>query len=111
MVRMTPSDRRRHTYLLGQTGTGKTTLMENMMLQDIVSGQGICLIDPHGTGIEEILGMIPQERANDVVIFDPSDVTNPLGLNMLEFDPKFPEQKTFIVNEMLSIFQKLFLAE
>ncbi len=111
VIRMTKSDRRRHFYLLGQTGTGKSTLMENMAHQDILNGDGVAFIDPHGTAIERILGLIPRERINDVVIFDPSDISKPLGLNMLEFDPRFPEQKTFIVNELLSIFQKLFLAE
>ncbi len=111
VVRMAKSDRRRHLYVLGQTGTGKSTLMENMIYQDIVNGDGVAFIDPHGTAIESILGFIPKERLDDVIIFDPADIERPLGLNMLEFDPKFPEQKTFIVNEMLGIFQKLFLAE
>ncbi|HVZ11261.1 MAG TPA: hypothetical protein VG941_02515 [Candidatus Paceibacterota bacterium] len=110
-IRLDRSDRRRHLYLLGQTGTGKTTLMKNMMVQDIAAGDGVCFIDPHGTGVEEILELIPPERAADVIVFDPADIQYPLGLNMLEFDPRFPEQKTFIVNELLSIFQKLFLAE
>ena len=111
VVRITRNDRRRHLYVLGQTGTGKSTFMENMIYQDIVNGDGACFIDPHGTAIEAILGFIPKERIDDVIVFDPADVAKPLGLNMLEFDPKFPEQKTFIVNEMLGIFQKLFLAE
>ncbi|HWA64264.1 MAG TPA: hypothetical protein VG866_00160 [Candidatus Paceibacterota bacterium] len=110
-IRMDRSDRRRHMYLLGQTGTGKTTLIKNMIVQDIAAGDGVCFIDPHGTGIEEVLELIPPERASDVIVFDPSDIAHAIGLNMLEFDPRFPEQKTFIVNELLSIFQKLFLAE
>jgi len=111
VVRMAKSDRRRHLYTLGQTGTGKSTLMENMIYQDIINGDGVAFIDPHGTAIEAILGFIPKNRIDDVIVFDPADVDRPLGLNMLEFDPKFSEQKTFIVNEMLGIFQKLFLAE
>ena len=111
LIRMTKSDRRRHFYLLGQTGTGKSTLMENMIYQDILNGDGVAFVDPHGTATERILGLIPPERMADVIIFDPADVARPLGLNMLEFDPNLPEQKTFIVNELLSIFQKLFLAE
>ena len=110
-IRMTKSDRRRHFYLLGQTGTGKSTLMENMIYQDILNGEGVAFVDPHGTAIERILGLIPPERMDDVIVFDPADVARPLGLNMLEFDPNFPEQKTFIVNELLDIFQKLFLSE
>lgn len=110
-VRMTKNDRRRHFYVLGQTGTGKSTLMENMIYQDIANGDGGAFIDPHGTAIEKILATIPPERIQDVVVFDPADIGRPLGVNMLEYDPRFPEQKTFIVNELLSIFQKLFLAE
>jgi len=110
-VRMTKNDRRRHFYVLGQTGTGKSTLMENMIYQDIADGEGVAFIDPHGTAIEKIMGMIPSERMEDVVVFDPSDTGRPLGINMLEYDINHPEQKTFIVNELLSIFQKLFLAE
>jgi len=111
MIRMTRNDRGRHFYILGQTGTGKSTLMENMIQQDINNGEGLAFIDPHGTAVEKVLGMIPKERLEDVIVFDPSDTARPLGLNMLEFDPNFPEQKTFIVNEMLGIFQKLFTAE
>lgn len=111
VVRMTKNDRRRHFYTLGQTGTGKSTLMENMIFQDIMNGDGAAFIDPHGTAIEKILGTIPPERMQDVVVFDPADVGRPIGINMLEYDIRYPEQKTFIVNELLSIFQKLFLAE
>ena len=111
MVRMADSDRRRHFYVLGQTGTGKSTLMENMIYQDILNGDGVAFIDPHGTAIDKILTTIPPERMEDVIVFDPADVGRPIGINMLEYDIRYPEQKTFIVNELLSIFQKLFLAE
>ncbi len=110
-IRMTRNDRRRHLYILGQTGTGKSTLMENLIYQDILNGDGVAFIDPHGTAINNILGLIPKERVDDIIVFDPADTARPLGINMLEFDPNYPEQKTFIVNELLSIFQKLFLAE
>lgn len=110
-VRMSKNDRRRHFYVLGQTGTGKSTMMESMIYQDIVNGDGVAFIDPHGSAIEKVLGVIPLERMEDVIIFDPSDLGRPLGINMLEYDIRYPEQKTFIVNELLSIFQKLFLAE
>lgn len=111
LIRMTKNDRRRHFYVLGQTGTGKSTLMENMIYQDIANGDGVAFIDPHGTAIEKILGTIPPERMQEIIIFDPADTGRPLGINMLEYDIRYPEQKTFIVNELLSIFQKLFLAE
>lgn len=107
-VFITPDDRMRHFYVVGQTGTGKTTLLKNMMVQDILAGHGICMIDPHGSDIEEILGSIPQNRMEDVIYFDPAYIERPMSLNMLEFDRRFPEQKIFVVNEMLAIFNKLF---
>jgi len=103
-----PLDRLRHMYVIGQTGTGKTTFLKNMIVQDIENGEGICFIDPHGSDIEDILANIPPERFDDVIYFDPAHIDDPMALNMLEYDPKKPEQKTFIVNEMLSIFNKLF---
>lgn len=104
----TQEDRLRHFYIIGQTGTGKTTLMKNMITQDILAGHGVCMIDPHGTDIEDVLGIVPPERAQDVIYFDPSRMDRVVGLNMLEYDPKKPEQKTFVVNELFSIFQKLY---
>jgi hypothetical protein len=101
-------DRLRHFYIIGQTGTGKTTLMKNMIVQDIQRGDGVCMIDPHGTDIEDVLGAVPPERADDVIYFDPSNLDNVVGLNMLEYDYDKPEQKTFVVNELFSIFQKLY---
>ncbi|MEX0909673.1 MAG: DUF87 domain-containing protein [Candidatus Paceibacterota bacterium] len=105
---VTPDDRLRHLYVIGQTGTGKSTLLKNMITQDILNGEGVCMIDPHGSDIEDILAIVPPERYEDVIYFDPSDQTRPMGLNMLEYDRTRPEQKTFVVNEMLSIFNKLF---
>lgn len=111
LVYITEEDRRRHVYVVGQTGTGKSNLLVNMAAADIAAGKGVGVIDPHGDLIEAILGLIPDSRKNDVIVFDPGDIANPVGLNMLEYDPARPEQKTFIVNEMQSIFNKLFLAE
>lgn len=105
---LTEDDRLRHFYVIGQTGTGKSTLLKNMVVQDIIKGNGVCMIDPHGSDIEDILAVIPPERFQDVIYFDPSDQARPMGLNMLEYDRTRPEQKTFVVNEMLSIFNKLF---
>ncbi|HEU5114172.1 MAG TPA: DUF87 domain-containing protein, partial [Candidatus Paceibacterota bacterium] len=107
-VFLTPEDRLRHFYVIGQTGTGKTTLLKNMIAQDIKSGQGLCFIDPHGSDVQDILALVPPERVKDVIYFDPAYVDRPMALNMLEYDRRFPEQKTFVVNEMLSIFNKLF---
>ena len=107
-IRMTDDDRRRHTYIIGQTGTGKSTLLKEMAKQDAREGKGFCVIDPHGEMVEDILTAIPKERAEDVILFDPSDVERPFGLNMLEFDPARPEQKTFVINEMIGIFDQLY---
>ena len=107
-IKITPEDRLRHFYVIGQTGTGKTTLLKTMIRQDILAGEGVCMIDPHGSDIQEVLSFVPPERYDDVIYFDPSYTERPMGLNMLEFDTRFPEQKTFVVNEMLSIFNKLF---
>lgn len=107
-IRLAPSDRRRHFYTIGQTGTGKTTILQEMAKQDAREGRGFCFIDPHGDAIEDILTSIPKERAQDVVFFDPSDVERPFGLNMMEYDPAHPEQMTFVINEMIGIFDQLY---
>lgn len=105
---LTPLDRLRHLYVIGQTGVGKTTMIKNMMVQDIKEGAGVCYIDPHGTDIVDVLAAIPPERMDDLIYFDPANMEKVMGLNMLEYDMKFPEQKTFVVNELFSIFQKLY---
>ena len=107
-VFLSKEDRVRHCYVVGQTGTGKTTILKNMAIQDIKNGHGICFIDPHGNDIEEILANIPAEREEDVIYFDPAYTARPMGLNMLEYDTNYPEQKIFVINELLSIFNKLF---
>ncbi|MFA5773425.1 MAG: hypothetical protein WC908_02000 [Candidatus Paceibacterota bacterium] len=107
-IHMTREDRMRHLYVIGQTGTGKTTILKNMIAQDIKNGDGCCFIDPHGTDIQDILSYVPKERIDDVIYFDPAYTARPMGLNMLEYDPKYPEQKTFVVNELMGIFNKLF---
>lgn len=101
-------DRLRHMYVIGQTGTGKTVFLKNMIIQDIQRGNGCCFIDPHGTDVMSILANIPPERYKDVIYFDPSYAERPMALNMLEYDRSHPEQKTFVVNELFSIFQKLY---
>ncbi len=107
-VRFAPSDRLRHAYVIGQTGTGKTGLIKNMILQDIRNGEGVAFIDPHGTDIEDILAAIPPERIQDVIYFDPAYTARPMGLNMLEYDRSKPEMKTFVVDEVYGIFRKLY---
>ncbi len=107
-VRIMPEDRLRHFYIIGQTGTGKTHVMRNMIIQDIEEGKGVCFIDPHGDMVEDILGCVPAARIKDVIYFNPGDVARPMGLNMLEYDTNYPEQKTFVINELLEIFNKLY---
>ncbi len=103
------ADRRRHSYFVGQTGTGKSGLLREMIRHDIENGEGVAVIDPHGDLIKDTLANIPKERMKDVVLFDPSDIERPIGLNMLEW--KMEVQKDFAVQEMISIFYKLFSAE
>lgn len=107
-VYMAPEDRLRHMYVIGQTGVGKSSILKNLIMQDIENGEGVCFIDPHGNDIQDILSKIPKHRFDDVIYFDPSHTERPMALNMLEYDPAFPEQKTFVVNELFSIFQKLY---
>ncbi len=104
-IHMARDDRRRHMYILGRTGVGKTEIMKYMSVQDIQNGDGVCIIDPHGDFIEDVLPHIPKERAEDVILFDPYDTDRPMGLNMLEVTSE--EQKDFAVQEMISIFYKL----
>ncbi len=110
-VYITDEDRKRHVYMVGQTGTGKSTLLGNMIISDIRRGKGVAIIDPHGELVETALMHIPEERKKDVIFFDPADLWRPLGLNMLDYNFDRPEEKTFIVNEMQSIFNKLFPPE
>lgn len=107
VIRIAEDDRRRHLYVLGQTGTGKSTSMINMIISDIRDGKGICYIDPHGQDLEEhVLPYIPKERAEDVIVFDASDTTRPMGLNL--FTAKTPEQKDFVINEAISMLYRLY---
>lgn len=107
-IYLKPEDRLRHMYIIGQTGTGKTGIMMNMIRQDILNGHGVCYIDPHGNDIQRILSYIPKERLDDVIYFDPADIERPMGLNMLEYDRSRPEQKTLVINELVGIFNQLF---
>lgn len=109
IVRIAPEDRRRHIYVIGQTGTGKSTMLQEMIRQDIEIGEGVAVIDPHGDLVEYTLSHVPQHRWKDVVVFDPSDLERPIGINMLEAFSI--EEKDFVVQEMISIFYKLFPPE
>lgn len=107
-IHIKKEDRRRHHYIIGKSGTGKSVMLTNMAIQDIENGDGICLLDPHGDLVSDILERIPPERAEDVILFAPADTERPLALNLLEYDPRYPEQKTFVINEMIKIFDKLY---
>ncbi len=99
-------DRRRHMYIVGQTGVGKSYFMANMILQDIYAGRGVAVLDPHGSLAEEILRRVPPERAEDVIYFNPADTERPIGLNILEHKSEF--EKHEIVNSFLALMKKLF---
>jgi hypothetical protein len=98
-------DRRRHMYIIGKTGMGKTTMLENMVLHDIYNGHGIGIVDPHGDFAEKILDFIPANRINDVVYFNPADGDNPIGFNVLEVHSE--EQKFLIAAGLMGVFKKI----
>ncbi len=102
-------DRQRHMYIIGKSGSGKTVFIQTLALQDIMRGEGVCVLDPHGDMIEWLLGHIPKSRIDDVVLFDPSDLDRPVGLNMLEVNQE--SQQDMATSEMISIFYKLFPPE
>ncbi|MDD5222310.1 MAG: type IV secretion system DNA-binding domain-containing protein, partial [Patescibacteria group bacterium] len=86
IIRIKRDDRRRHVYLIGKTGVGKSVLISNMAIQDIENGEGVCVIDPNGDLVENILANVPKERAEDVIYFNPANIDRPMGLNLLEYD-------------------------
>lgn len=105
-IRLSQTDRRRHSYIIGQTGTGKSGLLENLALQDMLDGRGFAFVDPHGDSAEKLLGMVPKERVEDVIYFSPGDMNNPVGLNLFEFDNE--EQKDFLVQEAIAMLYRLY---
>ncbi|PIR79789.1 MAG: hypothetical protein COU25_03415 [Candidatus Levybacteria bacterium CG10_big_fil_rev_8_21_14_0_10_35_13] len=98
-------DRRRHMYVIGKTGVGKSEFLKDMILQDIKNGEGVCFVDPHDT-IDKLLPLIPPERAEDVILFDPSDTERPMGLNMLEAQTE--QERHFIVSSIVGLMYKLY---
>jgi len=105
-VRIRLDDRRRHIFMIGKTGVGKTTLYTNIIEQDMTEGRGCCFIDPLGDAIEDLLGKVPENRLDDVILFDPSDTDYPMGLNLLEWHTL--DEKDFLIQEAIQIFYKLF---
>jgi len=105
-VYMGPYDRKRHMYIIGKTGTGKTEFLKEMIMQDIRNGQGLAVVDPHGDLVDDIMQLIPASRAEDVILFDPSDVERPMGFNMLEAQTE--QQKHLMVTSVIGLMYKLF---
>lgn len=105
-IRLGTGDRRRHSYIIGQTGTGKSGLLENLALQDMLDGKGFAFVDPHGDSAERLLGMVPKERVEDVIYFNPGDMENPIGLNLFEYDT--PDQRDFLVQEAIAMLYRLY---
>jgi hypothetical protein len=105
-VYLTNEDRLRHIYIIGKTGVGKSELLLDLIMQDIRAGKGLCFMDPHGDAVEDILQLIPPERAEDVIYFNPSDVERPMGINLLE--AKTEDQKHFAAAAVINMMYKLF---
>lgn len=105
-IRLSLGDRQRHMYAVGQTGTGKSTFLENLALQDMLDGNGFAFVDPHGDTAEKLLSMVPKERTEDVIYFSPADMDYPMGLNLFEFNT--PDQKDFLIQEALNMLYKLY---
>ncbi len=105
-IRIALKDRQRHMYAVGQTGTGKSTFLENLALQDMLNGDGFAFVDPHGDTVERLLSMVPKERTEDIIYFCPADMDYPMGLNLFEFDN--PDQKDFLIQETINMLYKLY---
>jgi len=99
-------DRRYHMYIIGKTGMGKTTLLMNMVLNDIRNGEGVCFIDPHGDAVEKLLEYIPKERTEDLIYFNPADINNPIPINLLEETD--PDKRHLVVSGIISVFKKIY---
>lgn len=98
-------DRRRHMYMIGKTGMGKSTLLENMIIQDIQNGKGLAVVDPHGDLVEKVINYIPSHRVNDVIYFNPSDMDHPIAFNILE--QVSAEYKNLVSNGLVGVFKKI----
>lgn len=112
-IGLTADERRRHVYILGATGTGKSTMLLSMIKQDVDNMKGLCVVDPHGDLIEQIISVIPTHRISDVVYFNPDDIGYPMGINLLELTPGLSDEdaireKEFIAESIISVFQKIY---
>lgn len=105
-IRLSENDRRRHAYVIGATGMGKSVLLSNIACQDMEAGRGFAFIDPHGDVVEDILSKVPENRIDDVIYFDPGNIEHPIGMNMFEWETE--DQKDFIVQEGINMLQSLY---
>lgn len=105
-IRLSTNDRRRHTYIIGQTGVGKSVFLENLAYQDMHDGRGFAFIDPHGDSVEQLLANVPKERVEDIIYFNPGDLDNPIGLNLFEWDTE--DQKDFLIQETINMLYSLY---
>lgn len=105
-IYLSDEDRMRHMYILGRTGTGKTEFLKSLIIQDMREGKGLCFLEPHGEGIDELLELVPPERAEDVIVFDPSDTERPMGFNLLEVNN--PEEMHFVASSVINLMYKLY---
>ena len=106
VIRLSTKDRQRHTYVIGATGMGKSILLTNLAYQDMCDGRGFAFIDPHGDAVELLLSKVPKERADDIIVFEPGNMDNPVGMNMFEFQRE--DQKDFIVQEGINMLVSLY---
>jgi len=111
VIHFTQAARMQHLYVLGQSGTGKSSVLYRLICHDIEAGHGIALIDPHGDLTDDVLSIVPDSRVNDVVLVEPADCTHPVGLNVLEWDRNNPAERSFIIDELLRIFNALYNME
>ncbi|MDR2524401.1 MAG: ATP-binding protein [Candidatus Nomurabacteria bacterium] len=106
MIRLTDDDRRRHTYVVGATGMGKSVFLENLAYQDMQEGRGFAFLDPHGDSAEKIISLVPEHRREDVIYFDPGDLSNPIGINIFEVASE--DEKDFIIQECINMLYSLY---
>lgn len=107
-VALTSYARTLGTYVIGTTGTGKSTFLKSLILQDIFADKGVCVLDPHGDLIDDILACVPESRVKDVILFDPSDIAYPLGLNLFACDRSDPRQRDLVTSTLIDTLYKLF---
>ncbi len=105
-IHLTDEDRRRHVYIVGQTGTGKSTILKQLIVQDMLAGKGLAFIDPHGDASEELLAMVPKSRTEDIIYFSPGEPDFPLCLNLFEY--RTAEQKDFLIQEAINMLYRLY---